>query len=304
MNKEFIILAWGAIGDAVICTPTLKALKQTYPDRKIILYCGQNNQMEVFRNNPYVDSLRFLSIKHLWRYPRHLYAFLFNRKKVPYTVLRFQHIIPTFLYEKSIKEIVADIFDLKLQDKNTQIFFSEKEEEKARERLAPYRNVVIMHIHSRSSSNHHWPPDRWQELVRQLPEYTFIQLGEPDELLVEGAVDWRGKTGLREAFALLKYADSFIGVDSSMSHVTNAFGIPGVVLFGDSSPVYWGHDNNTNLYKKVRCSPCYYHLWADSCPYGHECMDLITVEEVRQALVAQMNKRMAGKASPVPVLAG
>ena len=150
-----------------------------------------------------------------------------------------------------------------------------------------------MHIHSRSSNNHHWAIENWGNLVRQLPEFTFIQLGMPDEPAVEGAIDWRGKTSMREAFCLLKYAASYVGVDSVHAHVSNAFDLPGVVLFGDSNPALWGHDNNINIYKGIRCSPCYYHLWGATCPYGNTCMKLITVDDVKEALLKQMAKRRA-----------
>ncbi len=135
--------------------------------------------------------------------------------------------------------------------------------------------------------------EKWKELVRQLQDYTFIQLGHKDEPHVEGALDWRGKIGLREGFCMLKYSTSFVGIDSSFAHATNAFGLPGVVLFGDTSPVYWGHDNNINIYKNVFCSPCYDYSWGDPCPLGHECMNQITVDEVKLALIRQVRRRSA-----------
>jgi len=226
----------------------------------------------------------------MWRKPRHFFWMIFNRERINANLLSFQHIPPTFIYSKSIKEIIADIFDLKLNNTNVRLFFTEKEDKAAISRLSAYKNVVLMHIHSRSASNHHWRMENWNSLVKQLPDYTFIQLGHDDEPLVEGALDWRDKTTIREMLCLLKHSTSFIGVDSSLSHATNAFDLPGVVLFGDSSPVFWGHDNNINIYKKVTCSPCYYYLYAAKCPYNHECMEAITIDEVREALIKQVTK--------------
>jgi ADP-heptose:LPS heptosyltransferase len=93
--------------------------------------------------------------------------------------------------------------------------------------------------------------------------------------------------------AILKYARSFVGIDSSLAHATNAFDLPGVILFGDSNPATWGHDNNINLYTAVRCSPCYYYVWNHPCPYGHECMESITVEDVKKALLRQLARGYA-----------
>ncbi|HEY8898250.1 MAG TPA: glycosyltransferase family 9 protein [Niastella sp.] len=295
MSKELIIVSAGGIGDAIVATPTYKALRQTYPHHRIIVYCVNEKHYNVFLNNPHIDSLRMLKVKHMWKYPRHLYAYLFNRKSIQYRLMAFQHIPLTFIYDKNVKEIIPEIFDLPVKDPKAELYFTHKEEETAKKLLEPFPCPILMHIHSRASQNHHWELERWETLVKELPECTFIQIGHVDEPYVKGAVDFRGKTGLREALCMLKFACSFVGVDSNFSHVTNAFDVPGVVLFGDSSPVFWGHSNNINIYKALPCSPCYYDLWSDPCPYGHECMDAIAVEDVKQALYTQIGKSYKNK---------
>ncbi|MBL6449335.1 glycosyltransferase family 9 protein [Fulvivirga sp. 29W222] len=290
-KSELVLVSWGGIGDAIVCTPTLRELKRQDPKRKIILYHLGPKHYSVFKHNPYIDSLRSLKTRTLMKHPVHFYKYLHKRKhRETYTYLFFQPVAPTHIYRKSVKNIVADIFDLKLEDDKVEIFLTEEEERNAKERLSLFKTPVIVHVHSRSSQNHHWELEKWNALVESLPEYDFIQVGNTDEQKVEGAIDWRGKSTLREAFALLKYASSFVGVDSSLSHVTNAFGTKGVVLFGDSTPVFWGHDNNLNIYKGVSCSPCFYYLFKNKCIYNHECMDMISVDEVRQALIKQVGR--------------
>jgi ADP-heptose:LPS heptosyltransferase len=292
MRKEFIILTWGGIGDVLLCTPAIKALKEANPDHKVIIYYDnfKKEHRKVFLNSPHVDSLRELGYKTLWRYPYHLYLYLSKKYKERYYFLHFQHVPPTWIYNKNNKEIAADIFGLQLKDDRVQLFLTKKEEDSALKTLASYRDkpVVLMHVYSRTSKNHMWDKEKWELLISRLPEYNFIQIGSSDEPYINGAVDFRGKTTLREAFGLLKFTTSFVGVESCFAHVTNAFDIPGVVLFGDSSPLYWGHSNNINIYKGVSCAPCYHYLWGKACPYGNECMKLITVEEVQEALVLQI----------------
>jgi ADP-heptose:LPS heptosyltransferase len=293
MSKEFVIIQWGRIGDVLLCTPTYRALKKNYPDHKIIVYCVSDSQCEALECNPDIDSVRRLRILKMWRYPYHLYAYLFNRRLVKCHQTTVQRIPLGWSRNKPVKEVVPEMFnpDLKLDVSELQLHFTETEEKRARHALAGYRNVVLMQIHSRSSPNHLWAMEKWAALVSQLPEYTFIQIGLTDEMPVEGVVDWRGKTTLRDALCLLKYANSFVAVDSSLGHASNAVGVRGVVLFGDSSPAHWGHENNINIYKNLPCSPCNYYLHGGPCPYGHECMETITVEEVKQALERQMSSR-------------
>jgi hypothetical protein len=76
----------------------------------------------------------------------------------------------------------------------------------------------------------------------------------------------------------------------TFAHATSAFGTPGVVLFGASTPKVWGHSNNINLYKDLRCAPCIDLLFDSPCPYGKPCMTTISVGEVREALIAQLTK--------------
>jgi len=304
MSKKFVILSWGGIGDALVCTPSFKALKEKFPGCRITVYYSNRHHREVFRNNPCIDSLRRLTLLSLLLDPLRLYGYFFNRQTGRYYRLYFNYVPTSMLYSKSVKEIAADIFDLRLKDKRVQLFLTEKEHRMAVEMLAPYRNTVIVHVYSRSSRNHHWDMANWAALVRQLPDLTFIQIGNDDEPPIEGALDWRGKTSLREAFALLAHCLSFVGIESVYGHVTNAFLLPGVVLFGDSSPLFWGHDNNINIYKGVSCSPCYDYAYGAPCPFGHECMRRITVEEVRDALIRQVTGRVPSKSltgQPLPL---
>ncbi|HEV9035847.1 MAG TPA: glycosyltransferase family 9 protein [Puia sp.] len=302
MARDIIAVTWGGLGDVLMCTPAFHAIKEAHPDRRVIVYCSREDHRNVLLQNPNIDSLRVLLPKYMWRYPRHLYAYLFNSeglkyydsKRFKFYYLFFQH-VPSVLYEqKHVMDILPEIFGdlaIDVSRKKCELYFTRNEEEKARSAVAPYKNIVFVHVHSKCSENHHWLPERWNELVASLPQYTFIQVGGKNETPVRSAVDWRGRTGLREAFCLFKHGDAFVGVDSCFAHVANAFNVPGVVLFGDSSPVFVGHNTNINIYKGLSCSPCEEYLNGHACPIGHSCMNLITVEEVRESLLRQLAVR-------------
>jgi ADP-heptose:LPS heptosyltransferase len=295
MSKQFVLIAWGGLGDSLICTPAYRALRETYPDHKIIVYYPGKGHRDVLLHNPHIDSLRALKKSAMWRYPLHFFAYVFNRRELMKAhFMHFQHIPPSSVYNKNVVDLAAEILGVPLERRNVQLFFTEEEDTWARNALAGRQNIVIMHVHSRTSPNHNWRMENWVELVRQLPEYTFVQLGNAQESSsIEGALDWRGKTTLRQALCLIKHADSFVGVEASLAHATSAFDVPGVVLFGDTSPAHWGHENNINIYKEVSCAPCFFRLGGLPCPYNHECMELIMVEEVKEALVRQMGLRAA-----------
>lgn len=304
MIKELVFVSWGGIGDAIVCIPTYRELKKRNPDKKIYIYYPIKGHYDVFVNNPDIDVLKPLKLTSVLFKPRHLLTFLsmrfsknrilnaLQKYRVPFTHMHHNHVPITWAYEKSAVDIVADIFKFELTDRNIDIYLSEDENRQALQKIKEYKNVIIVHITSKSSKNRHWSLNKWSELVKSLPDYTFIQIGLKEEPHVSGAIDWRGKTTVREAFALLNCSTSFVGVDSSFAHATNAFNIPGVVLWGDSSPVHWGHSNNTNIYKDVVCSPCYYYLLGGKCPYNNICTTSISVQEVQEALIAQVEKKL------------
>jgi ADP-heptose:LPS heptosyltransferase len=280
------VITWGGLGDVMLSTPTFAALKRRNPGCRIIVYCLSKNHAYILKNNPDIDHVRSISAI------RNPLSYLLYRFKLAHFYRgNYGHTHPSLFYKKSATEIVAEIFEVELKSRRIRIFFTEKERLEARERMAGYTNPIILHISSRTSGNQEWPLSNWGDVVKSMPGYTFIQLGVISEAKVEGVVDLRGKTSIRQAMALIEHCISFVGVNSSLSHVTNVFGIPGVVLFGPSNPEIWGHDNNINIYKEWRCAPCIDLLLSSKCPYARPCMAAITVEDVKNALAYQVNQK-------------
>lgn len=284
-KKVFRIISYGGFGDVLLSTPLFSAIKQKYPHSRVIVYCMKKRDRDIYRDNPYIDDLRSTSfIRNPVAYAKRYF------KLTQFYWLNYPHVNPSLTYEKNAARIIAEMVGINLDNPRLEVYLSSEEEKWGREKLAAYRNPIAIHITSWTSGNQQWPLRNWEELVKSLPGYTFIQLGSSNEEKVEGAIDLRASTTFREALAILKSSMSFVGIVSSFSHATSAVGIPGVVLFGPSTPLVWGHDNNINLYKNLRCAPCVDILLDSPCPYGKTCMSTITVEEVRNALLSQLAK--------------
>jgi ADP-heptose:LPS heptosyltransferase len=277
------IIAIGGLGDVLLSTPSFKALKQRDKRSKIIIHCTSRSAMEIFINNPYIDRVKSTSF-----FANMIPYILFHLKKLRFGSIAYGQLLPSVGYNKNATEIIAEMLGVELEDKKVQVFLNRAEEHKALQLLSGYRNPIALHISSLTSKNQEWPLQNWEELVRQMPDYTFLQLGLAADDKVAGTVDLRSETSFREALAIIKYVNGFAGVCSAFSHATNAFGTPGVVLFGASTPTIWGHANNINLYKALPCAPCIDLILNHTCPYGKPCMKLITVEEVRTALLKQI----------------
>ncbi|MCW3072749.1 MAG: heptosyltransferase [Bacteroidetes bacterium] len=274
VKKEFNIISWGGLGDALLTTPVFRRLKEAYPACRINIFAVRKDHKKLFEGNPNIDTLTHSFFKRR----------KFYRDKTA-VVPSYGHLLPgTFLKDHASSIIAEYFFNLQLNDLKPEIFLTGKEVRKAAAFLSEYKNPVIINPTSRSSANHEWDIRNWEKVVSQLPGFTFLQLGLKDEAYIKGAIDLRGKCSLRHSMALVKSAKAFVGVDSFLGHVAAATGTPAVVLFGDSTPLVWGHAANTNIYKALPCSPCVDILHGKKCFYGRPCMTGITVDEVIEAV--------------------
>ena len=68
----------------------------------------------------------------------------------------------------------------------------------------------------------------------------------------------------KETESLLQQCDTFIAVDSYLQHAAWAIGKPGIVLWGPSDPLIFGHDLHTNLFKsRIYLRPNQFLNWED-----------------------------------------
>jgi lipopolysaccharide heptosyltransferase II len=106
------------------------------------------------------------------------------------------------------------------------------------------------------------------ELVEQL-------LGRVQEVNRKATLALAGKLSLPELCALIETADLAITNNTGPMHISAAVKTPVVVLFAlTNPPEQWGpwRVPHRQLYHDVSCRICYSRI----CPYGHECLRLVT----------------------------
>jgi len=130
-----------------------------------------------------------------------------------------------------------------------------------------------------------FPTALWQEVTNYLLEntnYKVIQLGEWGEDKIEGTIDLRGKTDVRELVWILKEAEFLIDSDSGLAHIAKSLRVPSIVLWGATSPKVWGYKENVNL-RTDKCPSCWSAkaVWYDKCVKSNgRCLRDITAEMV------------------------
>jgi heptosyltransferase-1 len=134
----------------------------------------------------------------------------------------------------------------------------------------------------------HWVDAHWQALFEQLLARGLrpVVLGGPADreaaqrlvAAVPGAISLAGALRLDESAALIAEAQLLIGVDTGLTHMGSALGVPTVALFGSTCPYRQGPTPRTQvMYDALPCSPC---RRRPTCGGAYTCMRELTPERV------------------------
>ena len=101
-------------------------------------------------------------------------------------------------------------------------------------------------------------------------------------------INLAGTTRLRQAAALIEKAALVVGVDTGLTHMGIAAGVPTVALFGSTCPYLdTGRDNTRIIYKALPCAPC---KRRPTCDGAYTCMRDISVDDVLGATAGLLKR--------------
>lgn len=155
-----------------------------------------------------------------------------------------------------------------------------------------------------------WPIEKFISLVKRLLNELHAKViiigskieteaGEKIEKEIQdkSLISLVGRTDIPLMAAIIKLSHLFIGNDSGPLHIASAIGTPFIGIFTSTSPaqVLSNFQKGIILQKKLRCGPCYMHdpLFIPPCKETHKsppCLDMITVEEVMNAVTKLLSK--------------
>lgn len=219
--KNILIVSSTAIGDTLLSTPAIRAIRERYPDTKIIAHFNKSN-MEMFENNPHIDGIIpyyggyekifkivrefrkhkfdlalilhgnepqatpmcYLSgARYIFKLPNTTkYNFLLANKSPVLAWKDFGHCI-----EQGLK--VAELADAHTYNKKMELVIERRDEDAVdlflkREGISS-NNLLIGFQVSASNINTMWFPDRFAELGRKIiseyPDLKIIITGSPSE---------------------------------------------------------------------------------------------------------------------------
>lgn len=323
--REILFLRHDGVGDMVLSTPAFKALKIKYPESRLTVLASMRNH-EIIQNNPYIDEVLIYKgdrwfINEIRRRDFDMvidpfityelsHAFVAYLSRAKYRIgfekagreIFFNVKCPSVSYDKRMIEAVLDLVEAAgcVSDEcEPEIFLTEGEKSRALKTLAERGLDKLLKVAIHPGALYPirmWPIERFGEVARRLTDEFGIKVlvfgGSLEKSLLDKMHDLAGDgiemfyhLKLRQFISLLSCCNLLLCNNSGPLHIASALKIPTVSMVGPSFiPLWlpWG-DNHITIRKDVPCSPCNRAECED-----HSCMNLITVEEVMDAVRKQL----------------
>ena len=310
--KKICFMHQASIGDTLMVTPVYRAVKECFPDCRLVVVTGHAGY-ELLRGNPHIDKLlRYEKgdpvlpiIKNIWRadasvifdyhYRNALYSFLaLIPKRIGYgkdfiNVKLYDEPLEMFeplKYLAAVKQLGIHTEDLTL----TRPAATEQEKihvEKILTEIKSSAQKLILLVPFSLDSRKDWEPFKYREIISRIKKLGCVAViigGKAEAERVDkefpDAVNLAGKLNLRESAELISRADLQISGCTAMLHVCSTTDTPSIALYGPTIPEQWAPRKNcTVITHRLPCSPCYNIEGKPLCK-NNLCIKNISIEEV------------------------
>jgi len=314
---RILIIGPSNIGDAILASDVIAAVRGRYPDAHLTLVVGERAQ-SLFAGDPRIQTLvdadsygsaigRLKLALALWRYQPNVVVDLrstfYPVVLKPFIAWRYVRQPPrtvTHMRERHLWKLRVqapggggDVPSLNgpplwLSSKDT----AHIDQLLRRWSLGSSHPLVIICPGARSHIKR-WVSEGFARVADRLIEEANAEIvfsGEPDEeAVVEEILGFMdhparsvvGLTTIRQAGALMQRAALVITNDSASLHLASAFNVPTVAIFGPTNADKYGPTSAQRrvIRRRLFCAPCEQPL----CRFSHECMRFIAPEEVFDA---------------------
>ncbi len=320
--KRILIVELKFIGDIIVTTPTIRALKQKFPNSKIDILVPESMRDVLYGNPNLNEILPFDNDFKKWTEKikgKYDLAVILHNGTLKVSKMLFKAGIPfrigctkvgflenrgLFLHRKTfptyrIKHKVDDNLDViktinvKTDDKHLELYIDKKNESS----LKLPKKYFVIHNTSRHAQNREWLPEGFAEVVdilnREYKTEAIITGMKEDFENNQKIVDLAktklhnlAGTSIKEFFIIIKNAEFVISIDTSAMHVAAGFNVPVVALFGAGTPKIWHpySDNYRVVFKNEVHTSCMRSNCYLKGERFMECMKAIQVNDVLNAV--------------------
>jgi ADP-heptose:LPS heptosyltransferase len=254
------------IGDVLLCTPTLRRLKEVNPGCRLTFYTESTSLLEGLS---FIDEVRS-----------------YDEAPPGIIDLRYEESIPPW---RHLARIIGDTIGVDVRDvRPACVVKAELKEDFLRTWGELPRPWVVVNRHASGwTPNKDWPAEHWEVLVDRLQTWaTVLEIGSTrtsgGRFDSDRYVNLTGQLSLDQLVAALAGSDLNVGPISGPVHIAAAVGVPSVVVYGGYEPPVCTHyPGNIDLYSKIECAPCWLR---EPCPFERKCLTRISPDVVETSL--------------------
>lgn len=168
-------------------------------------------------------------------------------------------------------------------------FGLQREQFGGRDQQQPY----VLFLHGTTRGPKHWPDTHWLELCRlvsttayqiKVPWYTPEEKQRAEKMsAVSDKVQILPKTNLQGMATALARASAFVAVDTGLGHLGAALDVPGISLYGPTSPTYVGTYGRRQIHMGAKAP-------GDTQVPGQDSLSLVSADGVWRELQKLLQK--------------
>jgi ADP-heptose:LPS heptosyltransferase len=261
LNFTIIFRFGAAIGDHVYLSSIIRQINLN-SNKKIILF---TNFPDFFFNNPRIKII--IRSKN-----NSFYSFLLKRLKGN-SILEFRnqihgtsndkHILFNYHYKTHLAEASSSHFPFNLNYKKlkNELFFSEDEKKKFKQKFKLKKNFSIIHSETKKNftKSKDWKKDGMQKIVNKFDKINWIQVGITGETKLKNCNILLDLT-FRELAYLIKKSNFVVCYEGLYNHLASCFNKKTFLIHTGFLPIEAFKYQNTIIIEnnhKMKCYPCY-----------------------------------------------
>lgn len=292
MQRKVFFETMDGLGDVLMLVPSLKVW-----NKRGYLVEVSSRFPEVFENLDYIHAaFRFgFRPKNLSQYAEY-YNLSYRLSNYHESWCRQHRLLAT--------AYLCDVKPEELEDTRPEIILADYEVSWAKQVLPEPEKKVAIALTSADETREFFREKR-QELISEIkqvcPDCLLVLVGDKErdgkyqmqqscpwkKIIYKDCLDIRGKTGIRDMFAVIARCDACVTIDTSILHVAAAFKKPTVFLPSSIQAEWRIYEGMRSVPPPVACYPC--NQTNESCfnkTQAGWCLGRIEVEKISEQLKA------------------